>query len=93
MGEMLGRKKNRWKCNVYACSLSSVAALGCSLNKYLSYTALLLTCFSCLFVFFVFFLRPDREEASVMPLINAGFNRVSLKDTVYFILPKNVVFH
>ena len=22
-------------------------------------------------------LRPDREEASVMPLINAGFNRVS----------------
>lgn len=24
----------------------------------------------------VLFLRPDREEASVMPLINAGFNRV-----------------
>lgn len=39
--------------------------LWCSRNKHLSWWWL------C-----VLLLRPDREEASVMPLINAGFNRV-----------------
>uniref|UniRef100_A0A3Q2P083 Phosphodiesterase n=1 Tax=Fundulus heteroclitus TaxID=8078 RepID=A0A3Q2P083_FUNHE len=37
-----------------------------------------LLCFlTCIFFFLLLllFLRPDREEASVMPLINAGFNR------------------
>lgn len=38
------------------------------------------------------FLRPDREEASVMPLINAGFNRV--RNGVYdFILLLPVCIH
>lgn len=40
------------------------------LSKHVSCDALVLFAFV--------FLRPDREEASVMPLINAGFNRVSL---------------
>uniref|UniRef100_A0A3B3US57 Phosphodiesterase n=1 Tax=Poecilia latipinna TaxID=48699 RepID=A0A3B3US57_9TELE len=48
----------------------------CSLNKHLSCSVLLLTCvFRVVFFCCCFFLRPDREEASVMPLINAGFNR------------------
>ncbi len=44
----------------------------------------------------VLFLRPDREEASVMPLINAGFNRVSENmcdcEFVCLLLPVFVLF-